>query len=261
VADNEAAGIANAHNGIMEVRHSTVSENGDGYFPELGGVFNYEGSAMYIYNSTIANNEAFAVAGIWNEGYLNVVNSTVSGNRSMSQFSGGLYNTGENGYAELNNVTIAFNENNLGNNDNPPGWAGGMTNGSFGSTLLMGNSVVANNINHSSSEVDCSGTVNSAGYNLIGDPTGCTLVGDLTGNLTGVEPLLLPLALNVAKTQTHALDAGSPARNAGNPALPNGVGTACEATDQRDKTRGFGPAGRCDMGAFELIGAPGGYVP
>jgi hypothetical protein len=260
VADNEAAGIANAYNGIMELRHSTVSDNGDGHFPQLGSIVNYKNSAMYIYNSTIANNEARAVAGIWNEGHMNVVNSTISGNRSMSQFPGGFYNTSENGHAALNNVTIAFNQNNVDNSDSPPGWASGMMNSSFGSTLLIGNSVVANNINHNGSEVDCSGTISSVGYNLIGDTAGCTLVGDLTGNLTGVDPLLQPLAQNGGATQTHAIDKVSPARDAGNPAIPTGVGTTCQPLDQRNMTRGVGLPGRCDMGAFELHGSPGDII-
>ena len=54
------------------------------------------------------------------------------------------------------------------------------------------------------------------------------------------------LADNGGPTRTHALQAGSPAINAGNAAL-------CPTTDQR----GFGRQGACDIGPFEF----GGVAP
>ena len=78
------------------------------------------------------------------------------------------------------------------------------------------------------------------------------LTGVQTGVITGVDPLLEPLDDNGGDTETHALPARSAAVNAGNPAVPTGVGTACESTDQRFRLRGVGPnVGRCDIGAFE----------
>ena len=53
-----------------------------------------------------------------------------------------------------------------------------------------------------------------------------------------------------APPATHALQSGSPAIDAGNPATPGSGGNACEPTDQRGVARPQGAA--CDIGAFEL---------
>src|SRR3989337_982403 len=115
--------------------------------------------------------------------------------------------------------------------------------------LLFRKTIVAGN---TASEVgpDCSGTIGSSGYNLVGSTSGCTITGDTTGNLTGVDPLLSPLQDNGGPTLTHPLLPGSPAIAAGNPATPGSGGNACEATDQRGVVRPQFAA--CDMGAFEL---------
>src|SRR5205823_2583386 len=68
----------------------------------------------------------------------------------------------------------------------------------------------------------------------------CTITGDPTGNLIGVDPKLAPLASNGGPTQTHALLATSPAIDAGD--------ISCASTDQRGLSR----QGTCDMGAFEF---------
>jgi cysteine-rich repeat protein len=96
----------------------------------------------------------------------------------------------------------------------------------------------------------CTTSVISQGYNVVSDNTGnCSVSGTTTGNVIGVDAGLAPLADNGGPTGTHALRPGSPARDAGNPAVPGSGGTACEATDQRGVTRPSGP--RCDIGAFE----------
>lgn len=249
-------GIRNALDGILELRYSTVAGNGDmgNHEPDRGGgISNSSGSYLYIYNSTIHNNQANRFAGIANYGFMNVVNSTISSNRSRID-TGGVFNSGR---AALNNVTIAFNEATVEYDGSNNHAAGGVQN--IG-TLHIGNAIVARNSSKYSTAQDCTGDISSVGYNLIGDTADCTLVGDLTGNLTGVDPLLQPLAQNGGATQTHAIDKASPARDAGNPAIPTGVGTTCQPLDQRNMTRGVGLPGRCDMGAFELHGSPGDII-
>lgn len=54
--------------------------------------------------------------------------------------------------------------------------------------------------------------------------------------------------MNGGLTPTHALLAGSPAINKGNPAAPGTKEPLCILKDQREKPRGNT---RCDMGAFE----------
>jgi hypothetical protein len=90
--------------------------------------------------------------------------------------------------------------------------------------------------------IDFYGVLISEGYNLIENTNDCTIVGDQTGNLYGVDPVLGPLADYGGPTLTMPLLAGSPAIDAG-PA------TGCLPTDQRGRTRPYGPA--CDIGAFE----------
>jgi hypothetical protein len=62
-------------------------------------------------------------------------------------------------------------------------------------------------------------------------------------NLIGVDPLLGPLANNGGPTLTHALLPGSPAIDAGDPAIPDPP-----PTDQRGFARIYGSV---DLGAFE----------
>ena len=95
----------------------------------------------------------------------------------------------------------------------------------------------------------CIGGFTSAGHNLLQSASGCTIVGDPTGNVLGVDPFLGPLADHGGLTHTHALATGSPALDAGSPAAPGSGGGACEAGDQRGVARPVG--GRCDIGAME----------
>jgi putative cell wall-binding protein len=140
---------------------------------------------------------------------------------------------------------------------------GGLARNAF-STVNAANSIFAGNTAGDAGQ-DCYG-VWSEGHNLVqsdpGYPTGDCIVAvsDLTGNLIGVDPFLLPLADNGGPTMTMPLPLGSPARSAGNPDpsdstdwnsyLDEAVGDwSCAAADQRDITRSDG---RCDMGAYEF---------
>lgn len=71
---------------------------------------------------------------------------------------------------------------------------------------------------------------------------GCTIAGPATADVYGVSPGLNPLASNGGRTQTHSVQAGSAARNAGDNAT-------CQAVDQRGTGRPLG--GICDIGAYE----------
>jgi hypothetical protein len=108
-----------------------------------------------------------------------------------------------------------------------------------GGTVYVADTIVAGN-----SSNDVSGSLISQGYNLIGNTTGCTLTGNLTGNIYGADPLLGPLQNNGGPTLTHGLLTGSPAIDAG-PA--NGAPNF----DQRGVSRPQGTAE--DIGAFESI--------
>ena len=73
---------------------------------------------------------------------------------------------------------------------------------------------------------DCSGDFFGVGYNLIENVDGCNFIGTQVGDVTGLDPALGPLQDNGGPTLTRALQAGSPAIDAGNPSGcvgPNGV--------------------------------------
>jgi CSLREA domain-containing protein len=152
-------------------------------------------------------------------GTLIIRNSTFSGNQtgnggdptetSQGGDGGAVYNTGS---LSISHTTV--NVNTVGN-----GGRGSVANasnapGSFG----LSNSIVANTIGQN----DIYGNVFSGDYNLVEDPGGI-LPG--AHNITGLDPMLGPLADNGGPTITHALICGSPAIDAG-------VADAL-ATDQR----------------------------
>ena len=104
---------------------------------------------------------------------------------------------------------------------------------------------------------DFDASVNSGGYNLIGDGTGSsgfTGPGDQVGTAVApIDPLLGPLADNGGPTLTHALLLGSPAIDAG-------ISAGATVVDQRGRPRAFDLPGApnaaggngTDIGAFEL---------
>jgi CSLREA domain-containing protein len=150
-------------------------------------------------------------------------NSTFSGNQtgnggdptqsSKGGDAGAVYNTGS---LSISNTTI--NANIVGN-----GGRGSVANasnapGSFG----LSSSIIANTTVGSNLVDDVYGIVSSGDYNLVTSPGGI-LPG--AHNITGLDPMLGPLADNGGPTMTHALLCGSPAIDAG-------VADAL-ATDQR----------------------------
>ena len=217
---NSAAGILIS--GVASVIDSAVSRNkavlDDDGISKLG--------ALTLENSTISNNTARGGRGIANlVGALNVTNSTVSGN-SVQVGPGGGGNGGGIASSVLNNTPMVVLHSTITGNS---GLVGGVDDAGTGS---FESSIIANNFG-----ADCAGPVTSAGHNLDSDGS-CGL--GAVGDLSGVNPLLGPLADNGSRTQTHALLLGSPAINAADPA------TAL-LTDQR----GFPRVGLPDIGAFE----------
>ena len=89
-------------------------------------------------------------------------------------------------------------------------------------------------------------------FSLIGDTTGSGITaGTGTGNLLNIAPLLGPLQDNGGPTETHALLAGSPAINAGDPTAMVGV-NGVPPFDQRGEGFARVSGGPIDMGSFEV---------
>ena len=190
-----------------------------------------------LWNTTISGNGANVGGGIHSQGTTNVFNTTVSGD-SAAAGGGGIFNGGT---MTLANATVASN----GAYTSGSGRPGGVWSHPDG-VLVIRNSIIADNVNLSNGEHDCSGTLASQGYNLIEDASTCTITGTTTGNILGVDPELGPLQVNVQGTPTHGYEPGAPAHNAGNPSTPGSGPPACWAEDQRESGRSG-----CDIGAYD----------
>lgn len=191
-----------------------------------GGIDNVESKASLI-DVEISENKG---GGVRSSGTLKAVNCTISAN-----VGGGLLARAP-GSVTLNNVTVGNNK-------------GGGVKAAAGAKLTISNTVLAQNDGS-----DCAGELHSAGFNLIQAQGGCSVAGETEGDLYGKPAKLAALATNGGSSRTQALEDGSAALDAGNPAKADGNGNHCAPADQRGVARpqaGSGGVARCDIGAFE----------
>jgi CSLREA domain-containing protein len=260
LGDRTSGGLSNGAidrlGGTMTVIDSVIRNNAGTY----GGVENH--GTMTLLNSSVTGNAGrFSGGGVWNEGTMTVTNSSINSNGNSAGVGGGVVNRSR---LTITNSTISGNHASSG---------GGIYNqgslivhsSTFSDNVggaLVGDATLDNTILANSRpfelgpQPDCSGTLTSNGYNLIGLATGCTLVGNTTGDVLGTDPKLGPLQNNGGPTFTHALLPGSPAIDAGNPTAPGKSPSACLATDQRGVARpqdgNLDGRAVCDIGAFEV---------
>lgn len=241
VTQNEAltgGGIWNA--GVAHVLQSTIDSNTIADDGDIGaGIYN--AGQLTVERSTISNNTAnnngfltggASGAGIFGEsGELHVINSTISANRA-TQRGAGIHVSG--GTASLTHTTIANNSSDR---------SGGGLASSIDATVVIANSVVANN--EAPSDPDVYGTIDTRGTNLIGIYEGSDLPA---GNLLGtpnrkLDPRLEPLIQYEGEhTATHRLRPDSDAVRVAGP-----LGFIGTGVDQRGLTR---PS---DIGGGELV--------
>jgi len=222
----------------VAVRRCTFSDNtsqnsGGGLWVQVNDPNNTTGGTVEIENCTIENNRAY-----YGDHTTSTNLSTVGTPRGNG---GGLsIALGNGSTATLNNLTVA---NNLAS------WQGGGIN--LGSTtapfVTINNTISAYNeaenggnawnIKHNINLEAGTGNNNIQSNELLTNPSFLDL---LTSTTTVTDPLLDPLSTNGGATETMALQAGSPAIDAG--------GAGCLPTDQRGAAR----VGTCDIGAFEF---------
>lgn len=245
ISNNSIAATATASgggitstNGTLVLTDSTFSGNtseaaavngGGSANTASGGAVEIDSSSATITNCTFNNNTAeggdnsgfFATGGdadggainLTGSSFLSLLNDTISGNTAVggagafngTGIGGGIYSVGS------ANVTVE-------------------------NTILQGNTA------DSDPDVHASGSVTSDGNNLIGSTSGASgaFTNGVNGDLVGVDPQMSPLANNGGPTQTMAIAASSPARDAGDTA-------DAPSDDQRGDPRS-GPA---DIGAYE----------
>ncbi len=214
--DAQGAGIYVDANASLDAQNVEIRGN-NANRADGGGLYADNNAAMTFKNVTFAGNNAHNGGGLWLKTSASLVNATLSGNTASSQ-GGGLW--AQNG-AALDHVTVAYNAASSG---------GGVFD--QGGTVTMANSLFVSNTGGSTSNA-----LNSLDYNLSDDNSaGFTAAHDRSG----VAVALSPLASNGGFTRTHAIAAGSAARDAANPVT---VLTA----DQR----GVLYLTRPDIGAYE----------
>lgn len=246
-------GIGNS--GTLALYSSTVSKNKAG---SSGGGIHNEGT-LTTENSTISYNSAlqkayknFGGGGLQNyRGTATLTNSTVSGN-SAYLVGGGIANYS--GTVELRNVTLTLN---IADSDKDnSGAGGGISNSDITSVVSLSNSIVAGNWKGGVGVTaqDCSGTLKSQDYNLFQNVVGCNFSGTIAHNTITSNPKLGALLPNDGATFTHALLAGSPAIDAGDPTGCKDSNSVTLSNDQRGYVRPTGAA--CDIGAYEYDADP-----
>ena len=248
--------------GTMTITRCTISNNSAHYFTGSsgdcpsgsgGGILNYSGGSVTITNSTISGNscsinDGFGLCfggggggGVLNGGSMTVTNCTISGNSVSgtglaTMSGGGIQNDGT---LQIASSTIVYNS--------ASGENGAFGGGIYSSAPMRSNSsIIALNSAPTGPDFTGAGGLQSTGYNIIGNNADAVISSQPTDQIgtpaAPIDPLLGPLANNGGLTLTHALQAGSPAIDHGDPAAP--------PADQR----GYGRVGVPDVGAFEYGG-------
>jgi hypothetical protein len=238
------------------ISFSTISGNQG--FQSGGGIFSDSlgTGILTIDSSTISGNtgglpgpiHTGAGGGIEaHQGNLRIINSTISGNQANGE-GGGIYFTG------FGNTSLLLRLTTVANNTAAVKGGGILVRGAF-AVVQLDHSILANG---APEDLDAEPAPHppppaiASNDSLIEAPGNAVVLG--AHNIIGTDPLLGPLASNGGPTLTHQPLPGSPAIDAGDPAIPSPP-----ATDQRGFARIAGAA--VDLGSVEVQQQGGAEVP
>ncbi|MEM7112219.1 MAG: choice-of-anchor D domain-containing protein [Chloroflexota bacterium] len=217
-------------------------------------------TTLTLNDSTVSSNQASDHGGgAVNFGTLNINRSTFS-NNSATNWGGSFRNDGGSSVANINNSTFSGNTATTGNafaNDGTVTVRNSTFSANHSSTILhfqTGSANIQNSIVTNQTGNACSFATAPAGSNNLIDDATC---GGSIGNIGAVTNFDTTLASNGGTIQTHALQTGSNAVDAGTGNCPDTAASAL-TVDQRGVTRpteGDGQgAAVCDIGAYEYDG-------
>ena len=234
---------------------NTVSST-SGFLTAGGGIY-INGANLVIEESTISDNVAYhddsAVGGgiASGSGNVSLLNSTITGNMAQTQLgvSGG---TSYGGGLAVGDGTHNFAHSTINDNraTGMDSFGGGLFFFGAGHSTTLDHTIVANGFAEFGRDVSSSIPV-TLRHSLIETTSGFSFT-DAGGNILNQDPNLGPLQNNGGPTETHALLAGSPATNAGDPTAIAGMGNIPQF-DQRGMPFGRVENGRIDIGAFEQV--------
>lgn len=209
------------------------------------GIYNQdeEATPLTVTDSTVSGNKDIsgeAIAGIFNQGAMTIIDSTVtknSGAPGSSDVGAGVYNQG---YAmKVIASTIAGNT------------GGGIFSGP-NAPATLGATIVADNTGGPNCSATGPGKLVSVGYNLTNDKTGKACAFTAATDHVNKNPLLGHLASNGGPTKTLLPGVGGPADDV----IPKGTilrgVKVCPGADQRGAARPAKGETRCTIGAVEV---------
>ena len=214
VISSNGNGVDNG--GTLTIERSTISGNGNtGSSINRGsGLLNF--GDLAIENSTISSNGGDGGGGVFNGGHLTIANSTISGNTSNSSGGG------------VSNFRYTHNRKQHHLRQSRQSWRWRielrvLLLQLFPGILTLNNSLIAGNQAAVAPEIENTWSIVTANnFNLFGANGNAGVTG-FTPGPTDIVPsvslaqILGPLKNNGGPTQTHALVAGSPAIDAGDP--------------------------------------------
>jgi len=223
---------------------NSIPDHMDESLPSSAGGLYIQGTKVTMTASTISNNEARGMAGLWILGHgggapatANLTNVTLTGNRTYPRadftkrgIGGGLI-IGDDTTGTILNCTIV---------GNAAQFASGILRVS---PLTVRNTIISNEAENEYTPLNCMGSSFASppgtGEKNIQWPNGMKDDMDCTPGITRADPMMGTLADNGGPTLTLMPQSGSPAI---------GMGTSCPPTDQRGQVR---DAATCTLGAME----------